>query len=62
MRIKHYSMFQMTLRRTGKLIQGVAGLVNAVKGLDLNGFMDGLKDIQQGMAEWQPKSYLRVLQ
>jgi hypothetical protein len=28
----------------------VAGLVSAVKGLDLNGFMDGLKDIQKGVS------------
>jgi len=44
------TLWQATLRRTGKVIQGVAGLVSAVKGLDLNGFMDGLKGIQQGMS------------
>ncbi|KAK3807653.1 MAG: quinon protein alcohol dehydrogenase-like superfamily [Benniella sp.] len=44
------TLWQATLRRTGKVIQGVSGLVSAVKGLDLNGFVDGLKDIQQGMA------------
>jgi len=44
------TLWQLTLRRTGKVIQGVAGLVSAVKGLDLNGFMDGLKDIQQGVS------------
>ncbi|KAF9349215.1 hypothetical protein BGX34_001926, partial [Mortierella sp. NVP85] len=44
------TLWQATLRRTGKVIQGVAGLVSAVKGLDLNGFMDGLKDIQQGVS------------
>jgi len=44
------TLWQGTLRRTGKVIQGVAGLVSAVKGLDLNGFMDGLKDIQQGVS------------
>ncbi|KAF9344565.1 hypothetical protein BGX34_005521, partial [Mortierella sp. NVP85] len=43
------TLWQATLRRTGKVIRGVAGLVSAVKGLDLNGFMDGLKDIQQGV-------------
>jgi hypothetical protein len=32
------------------VIQGVAGLVSAVKGIDFNGFMDGLKDIQQGIS------------
>jgi len=44
------TLWQATFRRTGKVIQGVAGLVSAVKGLDLNGFMDGLKDIQQGVS------------
>ena len=44
------TLWQATLRRGGKVIQGVAGLVSAVKGLDLNGFMDGLKDIQKGLA------------
>ena len=44
------SLWQATVRRTGKVVQGVSGLVSAVKGLDLNGFMDGLKDIQQGIA------------
>ena len=44
------TLWKATLRRTGKVIQGVAGLVSAVKGLDLNGFMDGLKDIEQGLS------------
>jgi hypothetical protein len=44
------SLWQATIRRTGKVIQGVSGLVTAAKGLDLNGFMYGLKDIQQGLA------------
>jgi len=44
------TLWQATIRRSGKVIQGVSGLVSAVKGLDLNGFMDGLKNIQQGMA------------
>jgi hypothetical protein len=40
------------MRRTGNVIQGVSALVSAAKGLDLNGFIDGLGlgDIQQGMA------------
>jgi len=42
--------WQAALRRTGKVIQGVSGLVSAVKGFDLNGFMEGLGNIQQGMA------------
>ncbi|KAF9960578.1 hypothetical protein BGZ65_012090 [Modicella reniformis] len=44
------TLWQTTLRRTGKVIQVVSGLLKAVKGLDLNGFMEGLKDIQQGLA------------
>jgi len=44
------SLWQATIRRTGKVIRGVSGLVSAVKGLDLSGFIDGLKDIQQGIA------------
>ena len=44
------SLWQATVRRTGKVIRGVSGLVTAVKGLDLSGFIDGLKDIQQGIA------------
>jgi hypothetical protein len=44
------SPWQATLRRTGKVIQGVSGLVSAVKGLDLNGFIEGLGKIQEGLA------------
>jgi hypothetical protein len=44
------TLWQVTIRHTGKVVQGVSGLVSAVKGLDLNGFIDGLKDIQQGFA------------
>ncbi|KAK3823327.1 MAG: WD40-repeat-containing domain protein [Benniella sp.] len=44
------SLWQATIRRSGKVIQGVSGLVSVVRGLDLNGFIDGLKDIQQGLA------------
>jgi len=44
------SLWQATLRRTGKVVYGVSGLVSAVKGLDLNGFIDGLISIQQGLA------------
>jgi hypothetical protein len=36
-------------RRTGTVIQGVSTLASAVKGLDLNKFIDGLKNIQQGV-------------
>ena len=44
------SLWQATMRRSGKVIQGVSGLVSAVKGLDLNGFIKGLDSIQQGLA------------
>jgi hypothetical protein len=43
------SLWQATLRCSGKVIQGVSGLVSAVKGLDLNGFIEGLGKIQEGM-------------
>jgi len=43
------SLWKATLRRTGKVVQGVSGLVSALKGLDLNGFIGGLKDIQEGV-------------
>jgi len=42
--------WQAAMRRTGKVIQGVSGLVGAIKGFDLNMFIDGLSDIQQGLA------------
>jgi hypothetical protein len=41
--------WQAALRRTGQVIQGVSGLVRAAKGFDLDGFMKGLGNIQQGM-------------
>ena len=44
------TLWQATQRRTGKVIKGVAGLVSAVKGLDLNCFVEGLSHIQEGLA------------
>ncbi|KAG0004609.1 hypothetical protein BGZ65_000060, partial [Modicella reniformis] len=41
-------LWKTALRRTGKVIQGVTGLVSAVNALDLEKFMDGLVNIQQG--------------
>jgi len=38
------------MRRTGKVISGVSGLVSAVKGLDIIKFMKGLEDIQKGVS------------
>ncbi|KAF9351705.1 hypothetical protein BGX34_000412 [Mortierella sp. NVP85] len=40
--------WQAAMRRTGKVIQGVSGLVSAVKGLDLGKFVEGLRGIQKG--------------
>ncbi|KAG0240351.1 hypothetical protein BGX31_002023, partial [Mortierella sp. GBA43] len=40
---------QATRRRTGKIIQGFSGLVSSVKGIDLNGFIESLGKIQQGL-------------
>jgi hypothetical protein len=42
--------WQAAMRRTGKVIQGVSGLVSAVKGLNLIQFIEGLEDIQKGVA------------
>ena len=44
------SLWQATIRRTGKVMQGLSGVVSAVKGLDLNGFISGLVNIQAGFA------------
>jgi hypothetical protein len=40
--------WQSAMRRTGKLIKGVSGIVSAVKSLDLIKFIEGLQDIQHG--------------
>ena len=40
--------WQAAMRRTGRVIQGVSGVVSAVKGLDLSKFIEGLGDIQKG--------------
>jgi hypothetical protein len=40
--------WQAAWRRTGKVAKGVSGLVSAVKGFDLNKFIEGLQDIQKG--------------
>jgi len=44
------SLWQATLRRGGKIMQGVSGLVSAAKGLDIYGFIEGLGKIQEGLA------------
>ncbi|KAF9171728.1 hypothetical protein BGX21_010253 [Mortierella sp. AD011] len=47
------SLWQATVRRTTKVVKGISGLVSAVKGLDLNGFIDGLYSIQEGFEGFQ---------
>ncbi|KAK3823306.1 MAG: WD40-repeat-containing domain protein [Benniella sp.] len=41
--------WQSTTRRTGGVVKGVTSLVSAVRGLDLNKFINGLEDIQRGL-------------
>ncbi|KAF9568868.1 hypothetical protein EC968_002802 [Mortierella alpina] len=43
------SPWQATRRRTGNVIQGVFSLVKAVKGLDVNSFLEGLRSIGDGL-------------
>ncbi|KAF9556933.1 hypothetical protein EC968_007877 [Mortierella alpina] len=43
------SPWQATRRRTGNVIQGVFSLVKAVKGLDVNSFLEGLGSIGDGL-------------
>jgi len=43
------TLWQATMRRTGKVIKGMFGLMSAVKGLDLDRFIEGLASIQQGL-------------
>ena len=47
------SPWQATVRRTTKVVKGISGLVSAVKGLDLNGFLSGLQNIQEGFEGFQ---------
>ncbi|KAF9354086.1 hypothetical protein BGX34_011228 [Mortierella sp. NVP85] len=42
------STWQAAMRRSGKVVQGVLGLVSAVKGLDLVKFIEGLGDLRKG--------------
>ncbi|KAG0013694.1 hypothetical protein BGZ80_010914, partial [Entomortierella chlamydospora] len=43
------TILQTALRRTGKVIQGISGVVTAVKALDIMGFIEGLQSIQNGL-------------
>ncbi|KAG0002688.1 hypothetical protein BGZ65_002415, partial [Modicella reniformis] len=47
---------QKTLHRSGKVIQGVFGVVSAVKALDVDKLFDGLKELEKGF-EGLPKLY-----
>ena len=44
------TLWQATLRRGGKVIQGVAGLAGAVMSFNLKDFIEGLENIQEGAA------------
>ncbi|KAF9559906.1 hypothetical protein EC968_006410 [Mortierella alpina] len=44
------SPLQAVLRRAGAVATGISGLVSAFKSLDLNQFIDGLDQIQEGFA------------
>ncbi|KAF9113873.1 hypothetical protein BGX27_000629 [Mortierella sp. AM989] len=42
--------WQTALRRGGNVLAGIFGMVGAVKGLNVNSFIEGLKEIQDGVA------------
>jgi hypothetical protein len=42
--------WQAAMRRTGKVIEGVSGLVSAAKSLNLTKFIQGLENIQKGIS------------
>ncbi|KAG0345855.1 hypothetical protein BGZ54_005408, partial [Gamsiella multidivaricata] len=42
---------QAVMRRTQVVVNGISGLVSAVKGLDVSGFIDGLGHLQEGLGE-----------
>ncbi|KAG0345944.1 hypothetical protein BGZ54_005386, partial [Gamsiella multidivaricata] len=42
---------QAVMRRTRVVVSGISGLVSAVKGLDVSGFIDGLGQLQEGLGE-----------
>ncbi|KAF9205887.1 hypothetical protein BGZ49_003359 [Haplosporangium sp. Z 27] len=43
------TILQSMIRRTGKVVRGISGVVSAVKALDLAGFISGLQSIQDNM-------------
>ncbi|CAO3564932.1 unnamed protein product [Mortierella alpina] len=44
------SPLQSVLRRARGMVSGTSQMASAIKGLDLNKFLDGLEDIQEGLA------------
>ncbi|KAG0019120.1 hypothetical protein BGZ80_006265 [Entomortierella chlamydospora] len=44
------TILQSAMRRTGKIVHGISGVVSAVKALDLIKFVEGLQNVQQGLA------------
>ncbi|KAF8978564.1 hypothetical protein BGZ46_006350, partial [Entomortierella lignicola] len=45
------TILQSMIRRTGKVVKGISGVVSAVKALDLVGFVEGLQHIQKSLAD-----------
>ncbi|KAG0347023.1 hypothetical protein BGZ54_005042, partial [Gamsiella multidivaricata] len=45
------SPLQATLRRGRAVVKGISGVVSAVKGLDVDGFIEGLGHLQDGLVE-----------
>ncbi|KAF9350885.1 hypothetical protein BGX26_010968, partial [Mortierella sp. AD094] len=43
------TILQAMMRRTGKVVKEISGVVSAVKALDINGFIDGLRHIEGGL-------------
>ncbi|KAF9435370.1 hypothetical protein BGZ76_006434 [Entomortierella beljakovae] len=44
------TILQAMVRRTGKVVRGVSGVVSAVKAMDVVCFIDGLREIQGGLS------------
>ncbi|KAF9438521.1 hypothetical protein BGZ76_007195 [Entomortierella beljakovae] len=45
------TILQSMMRRTGKVVQGISGMVSAVKSFDVGEFIDGLKSLQDGLGD-----------
>jgi hypothetical protein len=43
-------LWQAAFRRTGRVVKGLSGLVSAAKSVDFFKFIEGLRDIQKGLA------------